>query len=74
MAIREREQGANHPDIATSLDSLAKLYLDQKRCEEAEHIYKQALAIWEGDLKASHPNMATSLHSLAKLYLYQSAI
>ena len=42
---------SNHPDVATSLNNLAALYQTQGRYDDAEPLFKQALALgkrsWE---------------------------
>ncbi len=51
-----------------SLDSLAVLYRDQGKYDEAEALYERSLAIWEKALGKDHPDVATSLNNLAELY------
>lgn len=65
---RERQLGANHVDVADSLNNLAILYEDMGRYGEAEPIYERAIAIRERQLGAEHPDVATSLNNLALLY------
>ncbi len=71
LAIRERVLGADHPDTASSLIDLARLYKDQGKYEEAEPLFQRALEIRERVLGADHPDTATSLNSLALLYNFQ---
>ncbi|MEO0415519.1 MAG: tetratricopeptide repeat protein, partial [Verrucomicrobiota bacterium] len=47
------------------------LYNNQGKYEEAEPLYKRALAIREKQLGADHPDTATSLNNLAVLYYEQ---
>ncbi len=47
LAVAEKEMGADHPDVATSLNTLAALYDTQGQYAAAEPLYKRALAIWE---------------------------
>ena len=68
LAIREKALGAEHPDVANSLNNLANLYQDQGRYTEAELLYKRSLSIWENTLGPEHPFVATSLDNLAGLY------
>ena len=35
LKIREKQRGLDHPDVADSLDNLARLYQDQGKYEEA---------------------------------------
>ena len=37
--------GPNHPDVATSLNNLARLYYAHGRYAEAEPLYKRSLGI-----------------------------
>ena len=63
--------GADHPDVATSLNNLAGLYQLQGRYSEAEPLYGRSPAIMEQQLGAGHPDVATSLNNLAELYRVQ---
>ena len=55
LAIREKALGANHPDVARTLDNLAIVYWAQGKYAEAEGLYKRALAIREKALGARPP-------------------
>jgi tetratricopeptide (TPR) repeat protein len=68
LSIRERMLGPDHPDVATSLNNLAKLYNAQGRYADAEALYRRALAMREKALGPDHPDVATSLNNLAELY------
>ena len=68
LAIREKALGADHPDVATSLNNLALLYKAQGNYTTAEPLYKLSLAIYEKALGTDHPLVATSLNNLAYLY------
>ena len=56
MELYKQLLGENHPDVATSLNNLAGLYLNQGKYEEAESLYLQALEIAERVLGKNHPN------------------
>ena len=71
LAIREKALGAEHPDVATSLNNLADLYQSQGNYPAAEPLYKRSLAIQEKALGAEHPDVANSLNNLALLYHLQ---
>jgi tetratricopeptide (TPR) repeat protein len=71
LSIRERQLGADHPDVAFSLNNLAGLYNSQGRYGEAEPLFARSLSIYERQLGADHPHMATSLNNLAELYKSQ---
>jgi CHAT domain-containing protein/Tfp pilus assembly protein PilF len=71
LAIREKALGPDHPDVAQSLNNLARLYREQGRYADAEPLYKRSLAIYEKALGPDHPDVATSLNNLATLYRNQ---
>gem|GEM_PF-6781033 len=68
----QKTRGQDHPDVAISLDKLAKLYMAQNNFSDAEPLYIRALAIREKTLGQYHPDVATSLNNLAELYKAQS--
>ncbi|XYI00858.1 tetratricopeptide repeat protein [Sorangium sp. So ce1128] len=68
LAILEKALGKEHPDVATSLNSLALLYYTKGDYARAEPLYQRALAIDEMALGRGHPYVATSLNNLAELY------
>lgn len=47
LAFQESEQGAHHPDVATTLDRLAELYAAKGDQWRAEPLYLRALTIQE---------------------------
>ena len=55
LVIREEALGLEHPDVAWSLNGLAKLYGNQGRYAEAELLFHRALAIREKALDRSIP-------------------
>jgi tetratricopeptide (TPR) repeat protein len=69
--IAERDLGPEHPAVATSLNNLAGLYLEQGQYAAAEPLFKRSLAIREKALGLEHPDVATSLNNLAELYSEQ---
>ena len=68
MAIREKVLGKEHPDVAASLNNLARLYSSQGNYSKAEPFYLRSLAICEKVLGKEHPDVAISLNNLAGLY------
>ncbi len=56
-----------NPNVAASLNNLAKLYQAQGAYAEAEPLHKRALAVWEKALGPEHPNVATALKNYAAL-------
>ncbi|XP_062551922.1 kinesin light chain-like [Armigeres subalbatus] len=73
----ERENGREHPDIATLLSILAMVYRDQKNYTKAIELLNEALKIWVRCLGECHPSVASALNNLAVLYgengYYESA-
>ncbi|HEY1349238.1 MAG TPA: tetratricopeptide repeat-containing protein [Ktedonobacteraceae bacterium] len=69
LAIREQVLGHEHPDTATSLNDLARLYRMQGKYTQAQPLYQPVLAIREHVLGHEHRETAQSLHNLARLYL-----
>ncbi len=55
------------PEVAATLNNLAKLYQAQGTYAEAEPLHKRALAINEAALESDHPNVALSLEYYAAL-------
>ena len=68
LAIQEKTQGPQHPDVAASLNNLALLYYNQGKYAEAEPFHQRALAVREKALGPEHPDVAASLNNLAELY------
>lgn len=68
LAISEKALGPTHPDVADSLNNLARLYESEGRYGDAEPVYKRSLAILEKTLGPNHPAVATSLNNLAGVY------
>ena len=71
LRVAEATFGAEHPNVATSLNNLCQLYVVQGRFAEAEPLSKRALTIQEKVLGPEHPDVAISLVNLAELYLAQ---
>lgn len=67
LSIKEKALGAEHPDVAVSLNNLATLYYTKNDYGHAEPLYQRALSIREKALGAEHPAVATSLNQLATL-------
>jgi tetratricopeptide (TPR) repeat protein len=55
----------DHPDVATSLQNLAKILADESKIPEAETLYRQVLALRRKLLGDEHPDVAQTLDSLA---------
>jgi tetratricopeptide (TPR) repeat protein/transcriptional regulator with XRE-family HTH domain len=69
--IQEQILGPDHPQTASSLDSLARCYTVLGKQAEAESLLQQALHIYEQALGPDHPHMASPLCNLAILYREQ---
>lgn len=68
LEIREREEGPNHPEVATTLNNLAGLEAARGNYDAAQPLLERALAIRETALGPEHPLTAQSLNNLALLY------
>src|SRR2546428_1918303 len=68
LAIQEKIQGPEHPDVAASLDTLAGLYRDQGEYAGAELLYRRAAAGREEGLGAEEPGVGAGLDNLAGGY------
>ena len=55
LAIREEAMGPEHPEVATSLNSLAMLLDDLGERTEARRLLERAVAIGEKALEPGHP-------------------
>ncbi|EAT32797.1 AAEL014967-PA [Aedes aegypti] len=64
----ERENGREHPDVATMLSILTMVYRDQNNLPEAIKHMNEALGIWVRCLGECHPSVAAALNNLAVLY------
>jgi len=71
VSHRERTLGPNHPLTAGSLEKLALIYRQQRRVEEAEILYRRALATWEV-VGTRHVNHYIVLNNLAVLLMGSS--
>ena len=72
LEVCEKTLGPDHPDVATTLNNLAKLYVvinsDGDYTEE-EALLKRSLDIREKSLGTDHPDVAKSLTSLGNLHI-----
>ena len=64
----EKNNGRNHPDVATMLNILALVYRDQNKFKEAAALLNDALKIRETTLGPDHNAVAATLNNLAVLY------
>ena len=68
LAILEKAFGNDHPDIASTLDSLALVYLFKKQFMEAEDCLNRSLSIRRKILTEEHPDIAASFNNFALLF------
>jgi len=66
VMVRERRLG-EHPDLATSLNTLGNVLWHQDLLDEAEVVHRRALEIREAALGADDPDIAQSVHNLGAL-------
>ena len=71
LEMGEAKYGPDHPEVATSLNNLAGLYVSQGHYGEAEQLYKRSIGIFEKALGRDHPDVAKLLNNLAGLYQFQ---
>lgn len=72
LSALEGTVGPEHPAIATVLTSLAELYIEEKRYDDAEPLYARVAKIVERDSSDdAERTLATALNSLLELYTTQ---
>jgi tetratricopeptide (TPR) repeat protein len=70
-AAAKAQFGINHTSYAYYLNVLAAVYVGQAKFDEAEALYRRAMAIREKVLGDDHPDVAQSLTLLSALYSLQ---
>jgi tetratricopeptide (TPR) repeat protein len=70
-AAAKAQFGINHTSYADALNTLATVYLAQQKYDEAEGLYRRAIAIREKVLADDHPAVAHALTNLSLLYSLQ---
>ena len=70
-AATKAQFGINHTSYAYVLNLLATVYLTQEKYDEAEGLYRRAMAIREKVLGDDHPAVAHTLTNLSLLYSLQ---
>ena len=71
LAMRERIFGAEHPEVAASLNELGIVYTAQGNYDDANRCYLRAQAIVEEALGPEHRDVGVSLNSLGCSYYEQ---
>ncbi|WP_376988140.1 tetratricopeptide repeat protein [Bosea sp. R86505] len=74
LAKAEQLLGADHIDVATSLNNLAVVLRSLNQLSEAEELHRRALAIREKALPEGHPHIATSLFNFAGVLASQNRL
>ncbi|PWU01632.1 MAG: hypothetical protein C5B53_02615 [Candidatus Melainabacteria bacterium] len=69
LAQRQAKLGANHREVADSLNNLANYYMVHDRLSDAEPLYKRALSIYEAQSGPYDPNTLQTSENLGSLYL-----
>ena len=68
ISLRERTQGKEHPDTATSYNNIGGVYYSQGDYTKALEYYFKALDIKEKVLGKEHPSTATSYNNIGLTY------
>ena len=72
LNIREPALGVKHPDVASTINTLADVYVAQGQYSLAEALYKQALEAREEVLGLEHPDVAETISGMANLSFKQT--
>jgi tetratricopeptide (TPR) repeat protein len=67
LALKQSLYGANHREVAVTLNNLANVFQETGRPVEAERLLRGALQIWEADT-TSVPDVSITLTNLGRLY------
>jgi tetratricopeptide (TPR) repeat protein len=70
-ATAKAQFGIDHTSYALALNTLAIVYVAQQRYDEAEGLYRRAMAIQEKVLGDDHPDVAHTLTNLSLVYSLQ---
>jgi tetratricopeptide (TPR) repeat protein len=70
-AAAKAQYGINHTSYADALNTLATVYLTQQKYDEAEGLYRRAIAIRAKVLGDDHPAVAHTLTNLSMVYSLQ---
>jgi tetratricopeptide (TPR) repeat protein len=71
VAVRTRDRGPTHPEVATCLNNLALVYVDQYQFEKAEPPLVRALEIVQQACGADSCELSLNLNNLGMLYVRQ---
>jgi tetratricopeptide (TPR) repeat protein len=70
-AAAKAQFGTNHTSYAYVLNTLATVYVTLEKYDEAERLYRRAMAIRENILGEDHPDVAHILTNLSLVYSLQ---
>ena len=70
-AAAKAQFGVNHTSYAYALNMLATVYVAQQKYDEAEGLFRHAMAIREKVLGDDHPDVAHTLINLSMVYSLQ---
>jgi hypothetical protein len=68
VELRRSWFGAAHPDTLNSMNSLAVLFDDQGRFNEALRLYAEILPLKKNSLGPNHPDTLSTMNNLAQAY------
>jgi tetratricopeptide (TPR) repeat protein len=68
LAFAQRELGAEHPAVLSTLNQLGNLYKQQGRFADARKALEQVVAIRERVVGQDHPDFASALNNLGNVY------
>jgi tetratricopeptide (TPR) repeat protein/transcriptional regulator with XRE-family HTH domain len=68
IRVGELALGTEHPQVATSLNGLGRLYREHGKQKQAEALFQRALTIQAQALGREHPQVAYALNNLAEIY------
>jgi tetratricopeptide (TPR) repeat protein len=74
IAAAEAERGPAHPEVASKMADLARLYRAQGRYNDSEALYARALAVQQNALGLSHPDVIRTTRELAEVYRAEGRI
>ncbi len=67
LALRTQRLGADHVDLAPTLDAMAEVQFYLDRLDAAETLYRRSLALREAALGEEHPAVSGSMRRLAAI-------
>jgi tetratricopeptide (TPR) repeat protein len=70
-AATKAQFGIDHTNYAFAINTLATIYVAQQKYDEAEGLYRRAMAIREKVLGEGHPDVAHTLTNLSLVYTLQ---